>query len=253
MSERIPIVAIFISPIFKLNEIFKGETDIKEFPLYQIIFKYIISVILFSVNWKHDLNEKIILKEVYSHILLVEIGLFGFILSSSFLIYYIYHYFQKDIHKVIQYITFFIIWSIMIIFICSFFIKIPIISNLVIVISYTILTLSPFSQYKEIYLNKDFNLIGGFDLWALFYLNIYLLIENIRIGFTYLLILFLVNSLISLIEICFFIFLYYLSKMEKKESNIDEHLIESYYKKQNDNQGNEYHPPTMKDDVTDLV
>ena len=41
--------------------------------------------------------------------------------------------------------------------------------------------------------------------------------------------------------------------MEKKESNIDEHLIESYYKKQNDNQGNEYHPPTMKDDVTDLV
>ena len=157
-------MAIFISPIFKLNEIFKGETDIKEFPLYQIIFKYIISVILLSVNWKHDLNEKIILKEVYSHILLVEIGLFGFILSSSFLIYYIYHYFQKDIHKVIQYITFFIIWSIMIIFICSFFTKIPIFSNLIIIISYIILTLSPFSQYKEIYLNKDFNLISGFDL-----------------------------------------------------------------------------------------
>ena len=44
-------------------------------------------------------------------------------------------------------------------------------------------------------------------------------------------------------------------KYQNKDPNlkIEGNVIDNYYKKQNDYQRNEYHPPTMKDDVTDLV
>ena len=252
--SQITFAAIFISPIFKVNEIYKGETDIKEFPLYQIIFKYIISVIFFSLNWKYGLNETINLKEMSTLILLIQIGLFGLIINSIFLMFYIYLNFQKDIYKVIQYITFLLIWSYLIIFICCLFIKIPFISNFIIVISLTILTLSPFSNYREIYLNKDYKLINIFDLWSLLFLNLALLINSIKIGFTYLLIVFLVNILISLIESCFFLFLYYFLKLVNKIPLVKNEDNVEYNNKQIDNQSNQYHPPTMNNDaITDLV
>ena len=254
MSEQIPIVAFFISPIFTVNDILKGEKNINEYPLYQIIFKYIISVILFSINWKFELKN-INLKDELNRILISEIGLFGFIVSSGFLIICIYYYFQKDIHKKIQYISLFIICSLIAIFICSLIMKIPIVSKIIIFISYTCLTFSPFSKYKEIYYNKDYKLIDGFDLWSLFFLNIGLLFQSILIGFTDILLLFILNSFISLIGIFIYLLLYFLVKYQNKDPNlkIEGNVIDNYYKKQNDYQSNEYHPPSMKDDVTDLV
>ncbi len=195
-------VIFFLSPIIDSYETYKGEKDIKNYPYMNIAIKLIASIILFSTYF----IKKKYLNEIYLTIL----GFNGIILCLIFACFYYYFLYQKDMNNYLKYNIIIIFGTIISILIFGFFfIQIPFISQLLIFISYTSLTLSPFLDYKQILSTKDYKLINIIDLTSLFFINLNLSIIFFSAQFTFINFVIQLNNIISLVGLIYYYYLYY--------------------------------------------
>ena len=265
-------VIFFLSPIIDSYEIYKGEKDIKNYPYIQIALKLISSIILFSINFINNKNDNF-----FPY--LIILGFNGVILCLIFACFYYYFLYQKDMNNYLKYNAIIIFGSIILILIFGFFfIQIPIISHLLILISYTSLTLLPFFNYKQIFSTKDYNLINIIDLTAICFVNIDISRKFFNIDFTFVSFVIHLNNLISIIELIYYYYLYYQKTLHQKNNqmidpnannnkineqlitntpiSLDNNLMNNPFNFNNNNntENNTYQPPVVNDDnPTNLV
>ena len=276
MIENIGIGLIFFTPIIPTYQTYIGENDIKQYPYFNIVLKLLVGIILFSINWKFNINTKAIKREqIVYYLPLIDLGFFSVILSSIFLCCYIYFLYKNDIRKSIERISAFLIGVAFSIYISTYFIQIPLISHILIVSSYTFLNLYPFIKVKEIYSTRDYKLINYLELYGIMIFNFYYIQFNAKNSvINYLQIIAIINSLISIIELIIYIYLYYKENCKGKQdnemdANVDSnqkivHLIGNNNQTNSENHdnsndtptpnSNNYQPPSMNNDgITDLV
>lgn len=129
----------------------------------------------------------------------------------------------------------------------------------------------PFIKIKEIYSSRDYKLINYLELYGIMIFNIYYIQFNAKNSvINYLQIIAIINSLISIIELIIFIYLYYKENCQGKQNNEMDanadsnqkivHLIgnnNQTHDNSNDTptpNSNDYQPPSMNNDgITDLV
>ena len=266
-------VIFFLSPIIDSYETYKGEKDIKNYPYMNIAIKLIASIILFSTYF---IKNKY-LNEIYLTIL----GFNGIILCLIFACFYYYFLYQKDMNNYLKYNIIIIFGTIISILIFGFFfIQIPFISQLLIFISYTSLTLSPFLDYKQILSTKDYKLINIIDLTLLFFMNLNLSIIFFSAQFTFINFVIQLNNIISLVGLIYYYYLYYQNYAQQKNNqmidpninnnkineqlitptpiSLDNNLVNNPFNFNNNNNNtennNNYQPPMINDDnPTNLV
>ncbi len=266
-------VIFFLSPIIDSYETYKGEKDIKNYPYFQIGLKLIASIILFSTYF--------IKNQILNYSYIIILGFNGIILSLIFACFYFYFLYQKDVNNYLKYNGIIILGSIIAIFIFGlFFIQIPFISQLIILISYTSLTLSPFLEYKQIFSTKDYKLINIIDLFSIFFVNCSLSIQFFSKNFSMINFVIQLNNLISLIGLFYYYYLYYQSYVQQKNNqmidpntnnnkineqlitntpmSLDNNLVNNPFNFNNNNTENNnntnYQPPIIKDEnPTNLV
>ena len=228
---EIVAVIFFLSPIIYSYFIYKGEKEIKKFPFNQVSIKLISSIILLSTNWK-----KIILDLKDDYYYLIILGFNGVILNSIFICFYFYVLYQNDMNKYLKYNIIIIFGTIILILIFGIFlIQIPFISHLLILFSYTILSLSPYFQCEQIFITNDYKLINTIDLFSIFIFNFNVALIFCLRAFSFINFIVQLNDIISFIELVYYCYLYYQFYIQQKnnqtiDSNannnkIDEQLI----------------------------
>ncbi len=205
---------IFFSPIIDTYQTYNGEKDIKNYPYIQIGIKLICSIILFCLQFFPFNGQS------YDGRLmpLIHLGFFGFILSLFFACFYIYHSYKNDSNKMLKYLGIFILGNFLFIGVVSLFFKIPVISNLIVLVGYTCLTLSPFLEWQKIYELRDYKLINQIDLFGIFVFN-----SNVGMGFWkykffYFSFVVELNALLSIIETGIYFYLLYQSVIKQKSN-----------------------------------
>ncbi len=202
---EIAAVILFLSPIIDVFFVYKGEKDIKNFPFNQVMIKLISSIILFSTNWKTIILD---LKDDYYY--LIILGFNGIILNLIFICFYYYFLYQKDMNNYLKYNIIIIFGTVILILIFGFFfIQISFISHLLILISYTILTLSPYLEYKQIFKSNDYKIINIIDLFSIFIFNFNVALIFFLRPFSFINFIVQLNDIISFIEFVYYFYLYY--------------------------------------------